>query len=279
MESPYLHCPIVHEVRWCTPGHESCVYPWNKICSSVRVQETQFNHRTSTLFGKEPRHQGDYSFVYVTGHDGRGRAWNCRVSVLASDSVLYQNILVLIPDLLSLLHVKITCFHDYTPMSSKNSNLFEIVLSFWISEKAKSKLLTCFTSCWHALLIYTSYSHWKWAKSNLLTCFTSYWHVLLIYTSCSRWKWVKSKLLTCFTNCWHVLLIYTSCLRWKWAKSNLLTCFTSCWHVLLIYTSCSRWKWAQSTLSCRCSSGCTATSIVQCGSWHPFLSNFRLFVV
>jgi hypothetical protein len=94
----------VHEDRWCTSVHDIYIFmkQLGKISSGVWEQETQHNHRTSTLFWKEPRHQCDWSFVYVTEHDGRGRAWNYSVSVLVSDSVLYQHILVSIPGVLTL---------------------------------------------------------------------------------------------------------------------------------------------------------------------------------
>jgi hypothetical protein len=58
----------VHEDRWCTSVHDMYISmkQLGKISSGVWAQETQHNHRTSTLFWKEPRHQCDWSFVYVT---------------------------------------------------------------------------------------------------------------------------------------------------------------------------------------------------------------------
>jgi hypothetical protein len=73
----------------CPMTHVACGYPWNKIYSFVRSQETHRNRHTSTLVWKEPRHQCDCSFSYVTEYDGRDRVWNFNVSALGSDSVLY----------------------------------------------------------------------------------------------------------------------------------------------------------------------------------------------
>ncbi len=70
---------VTKEARWGKPVQATCTCPWKKIFSSVRAQETQWNHRTKTLLWVWMHAQWDCGFEYVEKHDGLGSVWNCKV--------------------------------------------------------------------------------------------------------------------------------------------------------------------------------------------------------